>query len=960
MPLAHGSSQKVVSRNIAEMRHSGFPQDQAVAAAMQAARQGRAVRATGGRTYPLAPRSEWYGNANYQQTGGKLQHMAPQEFLSQARPLTIDETSRDNIDDLKNHIQSGRTLDPLTIDQNGKEDGRHRAHAAQELGISKVPVITWPRAAKAKGGENAPGGKSFFEVAPGHTWDAKQQQQWERLHPRAKAEISGRMIDEFMPRWMRDTGITGKLKPGLGGFEGSTNPNFAFEPDDPTRLAEASNGLGNLYRQDSMMAAHEHPFAGSSPSGLVRVHLPQGMAPEQIHALYSRLHGQGLAEGHSTDPGAGTMDILAGANGDEAKEHAKKVDQALGGKYDVSSADTHIAFPQHGEDYGVPGTHPAGAGSPASQADSAVQQQARTRLQTLIQQATRQGGGHKEGPLNLAPRARGQTVDEPVGNRYPGIYGDPRALAAEAASRVAPESPALKRLFGVTRAEMYERGAFRQGNIEPNLPFGPSAKVNPAAARVMTRRNAQRLQDILHEGTQHEGLRHGMMAWYYMDPVFDRLHDIVGQHEAVRHYNRVNTLMGMASPASEVETEINRGLAANYAAQQGRFGEFVKHAGTAEAQRGADFPADLRTVMAHPYHRTSHSGPMQRYLERGDISDMQTVKVPTYIPASGTAATGFQTRWPVPDAHFTRLLGMADTRDTSEPGVSMKPGEYKPIAPWWREKVAGPMGMQAVPGQALAWGTGSGATGVTSPIGAPKLELLANHIMGVAQRHGIAPEAARDAVIKGDIYAKGGRVPLAEGFARGGRAEGGPLLFHSNLHGGEHHGVAAHAPGVHRMHVGPIHSPVAGRTDHLPMHVPSGSYVLPADVVSSYGEGNTSAGFKVMKRLFGGAPYGHQGGPYGQSGAPYNQTGGPYGQGSGPYGEALQNQSRGGRATDGARDKGVPIVAAGGEYVLSPDQVRAQGKGDPELGCRVLDQFVRRSRDKHIKTLKGLPGPAKD
>lgn len=202
-----------------------------------------------------------------------------------------------------------------------------------------------------------------------------------------------------------------------------------------------------------------------------------------------------------------------------------------------------------------------------------------------------------------------------------------------------------------------------------------------------------------------------------------------------------------------------------------------------------------------------------------------------------------------------------------------------------------------------------------------------------------------------------GQVLPAE---RTGRAEGGPLLFHSNLHGGQQH-EGTHAPHApHRLHVGPIHSAVAGRTDHLPMHVPSGSYVLPADVVSSFGEGNTSAGFKVMRRLFGGAPYGHKGGPYGQSDAPYGQTGGPYGQGSGPYGEPLQNESRGGRATDGGQDKGVPIVAAGGEYVLSPDQVRAAGGGDAERGCRVLDEFVKRSRSEHIKTLKALPGPAKD
>ena len=172
---------------------------------------------------------------------------------------------------------------------------------------------------------------------------------------------------------------------------------------------------------------------------------------------------------------------------------------------------------------------------------------------------------------------------------------------------------------------------------------------------------------------------------------------------------------------------------------------------------------------------------------------------------------------------------------------------------------------------------------------------------------------------------------LAEGYARGGFPHASkPHVFHSNLHG-------------HRLHVGPIHSAVHGRTDHLPMHVPSGSYVLPADVVSGHGEGNTTAGFKVMRRLFGGAPYGGSGGPYGQS--------------DGPYGEALQN-SRGGRAEDGGG--GVPIVAAGGEYVLSPAQVRAAGDGDPEVGCKVLDEFVKRSRARNIKTLQKLPGPAKD
>jgi hypothetical protein len=38
-------------------------------------------------------------------------------------------------------MQQGRTLDPLMIYDGGKEDGRHRAVAAKEMGIKTVPVI---------------------------------------------------------------------------------------------------------------------------------------------------------------------------------------------------------------------------------------------------------------------------------------------------------------------------------------------------------------------------------------------------------------------------------------------------------------------------------------------------------------------------------------------------------------------------------------------------------------------------------------------------------------------------------------------------------------------------------------------------------------------------------------------------------------------------------------------------
>ena len=144
-----------------------------------------------------------------------------------------------------------------------------------------------------------------------------------------------------------------------------------------------------------------------------------------------------------------------------------------------------------------------------------------------------------------------------------------------------------------------------------------------------------------------------------------------------------------------------------------------------------------------------------------------------------------------------------------------------------------------------------------------------------------------------------------------------------------------------RIHVGPIKSNVAGRTDHLPMHVESGSYVIPADIISAMGEGNTIAGFDHMRRIFGGEPYTAETQPYGGvAGAPYN--------------EPIQTRAEGGEVGS------VPIVAAGGEYVLSPKQVVEVGEGDLETGHRVLDEWVKRMRSRTIKTLKKLPGPKKD
>jgi 8-oxo-dGTP pyrophosphatase MutT (NUDIX family) len=274
-----------------------------------------------------------------------------------------------------------------------------------------------------------------------------------------------------------------------------------------------------------------------------------------------------------------------------------------------------------------------------------------------------------------------------------------------------------------------------------------------------------------------------------------------------------------------------------------------------------------------------------------------------------------------------------------------------------------------------------------------------------------------------------------------------------------------------KFHAGPIHSSVAGRTDHLPITVESGSYVLPADIVSHSGASNTLAGFKVLRRTFGGEPYGAGSAPYGQSKGVYGlpvtyarggraraagilflspdkkillmrrtendghkgewafpaggikkdetpeaaarretreETGYDHEGGLSPFmhedgknldfttylahsqpfdvkpnhehdsikwvsldearklrlhpgvRQALEKLSKRAGKAHGGESSGVPIVAAGGEWVVSPDQVRQIGNGDIDMGHRVLDAFVHRVRKELIGTLSKLPGPRKD
>lgn len=187
---------------------------------------------------------------------------------------------------------------------------------------------------------------------------------------------------------------------------------------------------------------------------------------------------------------------------------------------------------------------------------------------------------------------------------------------------------------------------------------------------------------------------------------------------------------------------------------------------------------------------------------------------------------------------------------------------------------------------------------------------------------------------------------------------------------------------MENMYQGPIKSSVPGRTDKLRLDVKPGSYIMPADIVSGIGQGNTDAGHAMLKALF--SPGGLGGGkmPQGKR-SPMDKasgmTGPPAmpkhmgqnvmtgigrpksGMGMRPPRGGMGFHAAGGYAHGGDQSQGgpgVPIVAAGGEHVITPEEIIWKF-GDLHRGHDILDQFVKARRAQHIKEQKALPPPKK-
>ena len=116
-----------------------------------------------------------------------------------------------------------------------------------------------------------------------------------------------------------------------------------------------------------------------------------------------------------------------------------------------------------------------------------------------------------------------------------------------------------------------------------------------------------------------------------------------------------------------------------------------------------------------------------------------------------------------------------------------------------------------------------------------------------------------------------------------------------------------------------------GRADKVDANVASGSHVIPADVVSHLGEGNTLAGLAKLNQLLG------------------------------PQTVKKTKLAKGGQPESSK----VACALSHGEWVCPPEVVRQIGGGNQEKGHKILDHMILHLRHQSIEELKRLPPPAK-
>lgn len=243
---------------------------------------------------------------------------------------------------------------------------------------------------------------------------------------------------------------------------------------------------------------------------------------------------------------------------------------------------------------------------------------------------------------------------------------------------------------------------------------------------------------------------------------------------------------------------------------------------------------------------------------------------------------------------------------------------------------------------------------MAQPVHASNNNIISNN-QGIAQnlinQYAQMPQnAARTQQFAPNPYLQQGNAPTLPQGQQQGMAKGGlPELRRT-------HGF--HVPGGHGLVV----SPTGGRADKVSTSVQPDSFIIPADVVSGIGQGNSLAGANFLNQALKMGPYGITPSSSAKGGLGPPKAPGVYGMDVKNSMRQANKQSPIPKAVVGNhmpfKDGGsIPVSLSGGEFHIPPDKVLEIGNGDMKEGHRTLKKFVEMSRARHIRTLKSLPPP---
>lgn len=203
-----------------------------------------------------------------------------------------------------------------------------------------------------------------FEVAPDPN-DAELTARWNALDDAERLRLSIAVAQETVPKVLKEFSTDGEFSVQLGGYLGATNPSLTLRLEHPELAVQIAKAMGHILSQDSMVVVSPVAIAGTDPVGSVTLSLPEGMGAAEVAELYDRLwaledNGEKLAGGHTTADGQ--MAIL-NFTGLDTAELARRIDEHLGGAFEVAIDEVFAAFPQR-EDYGYGSDRPEGETAP--------------------------------------------------------------------------------------------------------------------------------------------------------------------------------------------------------------------------------------------------------------------------------------------------------------------------------------------------------------------------------------------------------------------------------------------------------------------------------------------------------------------------------------------------------------------------------------------------------------------